>query len=403
MPWLAGLAGAAIVVALAYAVFALVRSLPTATVYPARSFEAFPRRRPLRLAWPGQGEAAVGVDGMGLIGSHGSARPTPMASVAKVMTAYVVLHDHPLHGRASGPRITVTGGDMAAYRADLAGGQSVVLVAPGERLTERQALEALLLPSGNNVATLLAAWDAHSQHGFVAKMNATARSLGLAHTHYTDASGVHPGTVSTADDQVRLAMRAMQLPVFRQVVGLSQATLPVAGRLYNKDALLGRAGIVGIKTGTTSEAGACFVFAADRQLAGHQITVVGAVLHQLAAPGQPVNITTAFHASLALLASVDHLLVGRRVVRRGAPVAWLSFPWTSPAPLRAAHGVSLAGWPGLHVHATVVTDHSVSAPVAAGQQVGTLVLQTGQRRATVGLISAQAVPGPSLTWRLGHP
>jgi serine-type D-Ala-D-Ala carboxypeptidase (penicillin-binding protein 5/6) len=111
---------------------------------------------PLRLAWPVQGEAAVGVRGVGLIGAHGSGRPTPIASIAKVMSAYVVLRDHPLNGDAGGPLIAVTRADVAAYRADQAAGQSVVAVRAGERLTERQALAGLLLPSGNNIATLLA-------------------------------------------------------------------------------------------------------------------------------------------------------------------------------------------------------------------------------------------------------
>jgi serine-type D-Ala-D-Ala carboxypeptidase (penicillin-binding protein 5/6) len=81
-----------------------------------------------------------------------------------------------LHGGVGGPQITVTPADVAVYRADAAAGQSVVAVRAGERLTERQALEGLLLPSGNNVATLLA--RSGSERAFVAKMNASARALG---------------------------------------------------------------------------------------------------------------------------------------------------------------------------------------------------------------------------------
>src|SRR5689334_12547605 len=128
----------------------------------------------LRLAWPRQGEAAIGLQGVGMVGPHGSRRPTPIASIAKVMTAYEVLHDHPLHARAGGPQSTVRPADVAAYRADGAAGESVVAVRAGERLTERQALEAMLLPSGNNIASLLARWDAGSERAFVTRMNARA-------------------------------------------------------------------------------------------------------------------------------------------------------------------------------------------------------------------------------------
>jgi D-alanyl-D-alanine carboxypeptidase (penicillin-binding protein 5/6) len=375
--------------------------VPAMTVVPVPRASAFGGR--LRLAWPSQGEAAVGLQGVGLVGSHGSRRPTPIASVAKVMTAYTVLHDHPLHARASGPQITVRPADVAVYRADRAAGQSVVAVRAGERLTERQALEGMLLPSGNNIATLLARWDAGNGRAFAAKLNTRARALGLAHTRYTDASGVKASTVSTAGDQVRLAMRAMAVPAFRLIVAMAEGTLPVAGRQYNKDALLGRDGIVGIKTGTTSQARGCFVFAAREHLAGRSITVVGAVLHQMANRAQPSTIDAAFHATTSLLASTRRALVKRRVVRWGAALAWMKAPWADRVPLRAARPASLIGWPGLRIHTTIAGVSHLSAPVKAGQEVGTGVIAAGEQHQMVRLVASRATPDASLAWRLAHP
>jgi D-alanyl-D-alanine carboxypeptidase (penicillin-binding protein 5/6) len=395
------LAGLVVVTALAYVVFALVRSVPGPSLFPATRARAF-AGRPLRLAWPSRGEAAVGVEGVGLIGSHGSGRPTPIASIAKVMTAYLVLREHPLHGGAGGPRIMVTAADVAVYRADTAAGQSVVAVRAGERLTERQALEGLLLPSGNNIATLLARWDARSEAAFVAKMNARARALGLVHTRYRDASGVRAATVSTAGDQVRLAMRAMAVPAFRQTVAMAQATLPVAGRQYNKDTLLGKHGIVGIKTGTTSQAGACFVFAAHERLARRSTTVVGAVLHQPAGRAQ-LSIASAFQATTALLASARRVLVKRRAIRRGATLAWIKAPWADRVALRAARSASLVGWPGLRIHTSIATARRVHVPVNVGQDVGTAVVTAGEQRDTVQLVVSRDLAGASLAWRLAHP
>jgi D-alanyl-D-alanine carboxypeptidase (penicillin-binding protein 5/6) len=392
---LAGLAVAAVV----YVVFALVRSVPATAVIPAARARAF-AGRPLRLAWPSQGEAAVGVQGVGLIGSHGSRRRTPIASLAKVMTAYVVLRDHPLHGSVAGPQITVTAADVAVYRADTAGGQSVVAVRAGERLTERQALEGLLLPSGNNMATLLARWDAGSERGFVAEMNARARALGLLHTRYKDASGVRAATVSTAADQLLLATQAIKIPAFQQTVAMVQASLPVAGRQYNKDTLLGKDGIVGIKTGTTSQAGACFLFAAHEHLARRTTTVVGAVLHQPA--GRALSIASAFHATTALLASTRRVLVTRRVIRRGATLAWMKAPWADRVALRAGASVSLRGWPGLRIRTSIATPH-LHVPVNAGQDIGTALVSAGEQRATVQLVASRTVSNPSVAWRLTHP
>ena len=81
----------------------------------------------------------------------------PIANLAKIMTAYVVLGDHALPAGGPGPAITATAADAAAYASDQRQGQSVVRVVPGEKLTERQALEALLIPSGNNIGAMLEA------------------------------------------------------------------------------------------------------------------------------------------------------------------------------------------------------------------------------------------------------
>ena len=219
----------------------------TAAVPPLRALPGAPPRP----AWPGRAEAVVGTPGTGILATHGGTRSSPIASLAKIMTAYVVLRDHPLRPGQAGPRLAVTSADVAAYRRDAKQGQSVVKVAAGEHLTEREALAALLVPSGNNIADLLAAWDAGSRSAFVAKMNDQGRSLGLRGTRYTDPSGVAPGTVSTAADQYRLAVRALRLAVFRQIVALPQVQLPVAGLMYNVNSGLGQLGIDGIKTGST--------------------------------------------------------------------------------------------------------------------------------------------------------
>ena len=152
----------------------------------------------------------------------------------------------------------MTPADVAIYRADLAAGQSVARVKAGQGLSERQALEALLLPSANNIATLLARWDAGNLEAFVTKMNQQARRLGLKHTSYADASGVDSATMSSANDQARLATAALRKRVFAQIVSMRQAQLPVAGVVGNLNPLLGRGGVFGVKTGSTSGAAAAW-------------------------------------------------------------------------------------------------------------------------------------------------
>src|SRR5580692_8663023 len=192
------------------------------------------------------------------------------------MTAYVILQDHPLSASGSGPDITVQPTEAAEYPSQVAAGDSLVAVTAGETLTERQALEALLLPSADNMAWVLARWDAGGQAAFAARMNAAARGLAMTRTRYTDASGLDPSTTSTAADQVRLGMAAMQVPALAAIAAMSAAVVPVAGLVRNYNTLLGQDGITGLKTGSTHAAGGCVLIAAWYQAGAHDTLIVAA-------------------------------------------------------------------------------------------------------------------------------
>ena len=135
------------------------------------------------LPWPAQGEAALFVDGLGEAGSSGGQTPLPMASTAKMMTALLVLEDHPLALNEPGPTVTVTRADVNAFYAERNQGESVLPVVAGEQLSEYQLLQGLLLPSASNFAEMLAAWDVGNVPAFVDRMNARAAALGLSLIH----------------------------------------------------------------------------------------------------------------------------------------------------------------------------------------------------------------------------
>lgn len=237
-------------------------------------------RESFRLAWPPEGQAAVAVEGLGNLGTSGGEEPVPIASLAKVMTAYLVLRDHPLELGEEGFTITISPADVEDLNRRLELNQSVVAVEVGEELSERDALEALLLPSANNVASLLAIHEAGSIEAFVAEMNEVAAELGMRNTHYTDPSGFEDTTVSTAADQLKLGRAAMADPTFAEIVAMPSAWVPVAGEVTNFNELVGREGFVGIKTGSDQAAGGCLLFAKRIQVDGRTRTVLGAVLGQ---------------------------------------------------------------------------------------------------------------------------
>jgi D-alanyl-D-alanine carboxypeptidase (penicillin-binding protein 5/6) len=316
----------------------LVGELPASFVFPGR---------PPALPWPAAGQAALAFDGLGRLGTSGPVTSAvPIASVAKVLTAYQILADHPLAPEASGPTLTVLPQEAAMYWREVADNESVVPVRTGEQLTERQALLALLLASADNVAQILARWDAGSVPAFLARINDTAARLGMASSRYTDPSGLDSATASTAPDQLLLAQAAMRIPAFAQLVAQPKAQVPVAGWIHNYNGLLGRDGVIGIKTGSTRAAGGCLMFAANVPVGpgGATRRLFGVVL------GQPGTASTILPHVLA---------AGERLVRAAGSI--VSVATVLPAGRRAAvvrkamHAdrilavpadVTVLGWPG---------------------------------------------------------
>jgi serine-type D-Ala-D-Ala carboxypeptidase (penicillin-binding protein 5/6) len=348
------------------------------------------------LAWPREGQAAVEVEGIGGVASSASQTPVPIASVAKVMTAYLTLLEHPLSAGEEGFTITITPADVAEDQQRVALLQSTLPVSAGERISERQALQALLLPSANNVAALLAVHDAGTQAAFVARMNSTARRLGMRSTTYTDPSGFEPETVSTADDQLKLARVAMREPAFAAIVDEPTAELPVVGRVANYNGLVGTDGYVGVKTGSDRAAGGCLVFAKHVAIGGRRLTVLGVVLGQR--EGAPIE--AALTSAQRLGDSLATALRVETVLPAGTSVLSVSSVNGRRTTVATTVALREVGWGGLALPVRVLVRPAVTR-LRAGERMATVVVAGASPAATVAAAGAP-LAGPSLGWRLRH-
>jgi D-alanyl-D-alanine carboxypeptidase (penicillin-binding protein 5/6) len=344
--------------------------------------------------WPKVGSAAIGVSSLGLIATSGDVQPAPQASVAKVMTALVVLTDKPLAKGESGPALTITDQDVATYVADKADKQSVVEVRAGEQLTEQQALQALLIPSANNIAETLARWDAGSVSDFVVKMNKQGTDLHLTRTMFADPAGVSPQTVSTPADLIAMGMAAMHQDALAEIVNMPQAVLPVAGIVYNVDAVLGQSGIVGIKTGSGLNTGANFLFAATANVDGHQITMYGCLMGQ-------TTLDSAFTGAKNLIGAMVSGLRVRPVILRDDVIGAYDTPWGAHTDLLAAVDVTLIEWPGMILRERLIAPTLViEKPMPSQTPEGTFHITLGDYKLDVPLVTASALYPPGKTWRL---
>ena len=229
--------------------------------------------------WPATGTAAVIIPSLGVAeGWHDHV--VPIASLTKMMTAYVTLAHLPLALGGTGPCVFINDADVALANYMKSDGQSYVEVAVGERLCEIDLLGGLLVHSANNFALILATMVAGTPERFVALMNSTATQLGLLHTHYVEPSGYKAGSVSTALEQGRLAVILMRSALVRSIVAMASITLPVAGTVDSFTPYVGTNDVVGVKSGRTLAAGGCVVMAMTFAQGASTQTLYAVVLGQ---------------------------------------------------------------------------------------------------------------------------
>ncbi|MGV9337680.1 D-alanyl-D-alanine carboxypeptidase [Streptomyces sp. NPDC003688] len=344
------------------------------------------------IPWPAEGQAALDVQGIGTFGSSGSDKPVPTASVAKVMTAYLILHDHPLKSGEDGPKIKI---DKTAESQSNAGQESTVNVTAGDEITQREALEDILLASANNIARLVARWDAGSVDAFVAKMNTTAKGLGMSNTKYTDPSGLTDSTVSTARDQVKLAKAAMAYPAFREVAAMMSYTDYKGTYHSNWNQLVGHNNVVGIKTGTTTSALGNLVFAAKKDVDGQTRLIIGAAMRQPPAKSDNSILTGVLNAGDALIRAAQGALKSATVLKKGTVVGYVDDGLGGRTPVEVTEDVKAIGWAGLKVKLSFAGG-TVPHTAKAGTKVGTLTVGDGSAGAVqvpVALRDDLAEPG----------
>ncbi|MFF9705132.1 D-alanyl-D-alanine carboxypeptidase [Streptomyces griseofuscus] len=355
-----------------FAVVQTLRPLPSPTLaLTAKDSYTFDGGR-VNLPWPSEGQGWMDGDGIGTMGNFGKQTPVAIGSVAKTMTAYIILRDHPLKPGQEGPKIKVDATAEKEGGYNKSGESTLNTVHAGDSLTEKQALSAVMIPSANNIARLLARWDAGSEAAFVQKMNATAKQLGMTGTTYTDPSGLKETTVSTAQDQVKLGRAVVKIPALVAITSAASWTDPTGQNWPNYNSLPYWIGAIGIKTGTTTAAGGNLLFAARKKVGGQTVTVVGAILGQ----HKPSILDTVNEVSKTALLGAEHALTSAKILKKGDVVGYVDDQLGGQTPIVVTQDVTAVGWSGLKVKLSFAAG-TVPHTAKAGTQVGTLTVGDG--------------------------
>lgn len=354
-----------------YSAGALLRPVPAAaaTLESTDALTTSLVQQTTPVAWPGFGRGAIGAVGFdGVLSSSGEQTPFPIASITKTITSLVVLEAKPLAAGDQGPSITLSDADVGFYYDTIAENGSAAPVVAGSVFSQRQMLEALLLPSANNYSISLAVWAFGSVDAYLDAARTWLDAHGLSGTTVTNTSGLGETNVSTPSDLVTIGKLVLADPVLSSIVKEPTAVLPAIGEVENTNALLGRYGVTGMKTGTDDASGACLLFSADLQVEGRTVTVVGVILGA-------DNHTVLNDAVVSLLQSVPAGFHQVSLATAGQTVGSYSTAWDEAAKVVVSSDASVLVWQDTPI--TVASNARAIDAGAAGSTVGTLSYTVG--------------------------
>lgn len=349
----------------------------------------------LDLAFPDFGASAIGAIGFdGTFAASGDDKSLPIASITKVITVLVVLDAKPLEVGEQGPSIAITQADVALWNKQVAQNGSVAPVRAGIQLTERQLMDLILVKSANNYAETLVNWAFGSEKAYLPIARDWLKENNLGATRLADSTGFLPGNKATSTDLVELGKIALANPVVAEIVDTESEDVPNIGKIKNTNELLGSTGVRGIKTGTTDDAGACLLFAADYMIGEHPVTVVGVMLGGRTHPELNERIKK-------LLKSVKASFHEVTLATDGQVFASYSTDWGDATKAVAAETSTVLVWGQTPV--TLLVDADDVTTARSGADAGELRFAVGTQTIVVPLELTDAVDDPGPWWRLTNP
>ena len=345
----------------------------------------------------GEGKAAPDVDAAAWLvidprdgfrlAAHSPASQRSIASTTKLMTAYLALQELPLDKKLKVPPYSP------------APAESVAGLITGEKLTVRDLITAMMLPSANDAAATIAVGVAGSEGAFVGEMNRAAKGLGLDDTSYSNPIGLDEiGNYSSAEDLLKLTEVLMSDKRFRRIVGQPEAELNSGAMprtvVTRNTLMLSDPTVDGVKTGHTIDAGYVLVASAKRKGVPLLSVVLGAPSEAARdeVSEQLLDYGFSRYAPRAPFAARDQLVA--------AEVRYSD----DPLALIAAREVGARVRPDQSFDTVVDAPDEVEGPIEEGQRLGQVtVLLDGKSIGRAPLIAAEAIAAPTLVDKIGGP
>ena len=353
-------------------------------------FDTIPAPAPT-VTWPAQGSAAVGIAGLSTASSLPDA--VSIASITKVVSSLMVLDRMPLAVGEQGPEFSFTRRDSTEYWQYRRSDQSALDVPVGGVLTEYQLLQGTLMGSANNYIDRLASEIWGSDREFAAAAKVWLSERGLSDINVVTPSGFDERNVATPAALIALGERAMQNPVFAEIVGTVSVDLPGAGTVVNTNGMLGDPGVVGIKTGT---------LVGWNLLAAKDVTIGDTTVHLFAAALNQDDNDQRLALTRSLFAETEASLQAQGpAVEKGTVVGRVTTLWGEKVDVITEADADVVLWNGAVAKASA--DFDLDDERDENGTVGTLTTTGPINSASTPVVLAADVDGPSPWWRLTHP
>lgn len=342
---------------------------------------------------PPEGYYALSAEGFDFLYGQRVDDTVSTASIAKVITVLCILEKKPLRAGEAGPSIVISSDDARRYTEEIARDGTAFAVSEGETYSEYEMLEAILLPSANNIADSMAVWAFGNMENYRSYAQNYVRQQGMLSTVIgPDASGYDPATTSTPKDLVKLAEAALKNPVLMEIAGKREALIKGTTLIKNHNAIVGQNGVTGLKTGRNDVNSGTLLFTAKIGEGTETVNVAGVVANA-------GTLTGALSDSSILLESLQDDFPLTTILHKNAEAGMLRTAWGSTAKVVASDELSIRRWAGSKIYTYSVLKKSDGTHE---ENVGTVYAKSDGRKASVRLKLSTPLTGPSILWRLTH-
>ncbi|MBX9470770.1 D-alanyl-D-alanine carboxypeptidase family protein [Microcella sp.] len=347
------------------------------------------------VALPSYGGSAIGdAESDHLFAGVDVDTPRPIASLTKVITALVVLHEHPMEAGTDGATLTLTAADSRLVSRYAAINGTTAPAPAGGTITQRAVIELMMVHSANNYAETLAVWAFGSVDAYLSAARSWLDENDLMGISVADTTGFSPENRASPRSLLRLARIATADPVVAAAAALPRVAVPGIGSFENRNLIIGVDGVSGLKTGTLRASGSSLLFSAEHAGPTGEHRVVGVVLNGPDGPRVAAD-------ARALLLSVRDDYHEVELVPEGSLVARYTSPWGDIAEVRTASGVDDVVWG--EMVSVVSARASDLQPGVDVDDEPTLEVRYASERVRVPLQWIGTINEPPLDWRLAQP